>query len=91
MNIPTMRIVSQRISMLIVLLSLISCYEKTDNTHAFTPETSNDKSSELPPPIKAKYLSPDSLLLPTVVPLKKQPETQNNHAHVQAVARQAPI
>lgn len=64
---------------------LCSCSQKTEQPKYSMRQKQipfNAVPAELPPPIKAKYIDPDSIAPPTIIPLKKQPKVIPAHTNV---------
>lgn len=78
------------ISSLILLLCLFSCAQKTKqqiiSSHQ-TQQTVSINPANLPPPIKAKYIDPDSIAAPVVVPLKGKPKVVPAHPNVHPIGK----
>lgn len=68
----------------VVMMCFFSCSPKADNIQELPQPAFNAIPAELPAPLKAKYLDSDSLLPPTVIPLKKRPKTVPTHTNVHA-------
>ena len=78
----------QNYCILFFLISLFSCIQKVDDSTEVAqqkPVTFNAGSAELPPPIKAKYIDPNSIAPPIVVPLKGKPKVVPAHPNVHPV------
>ena len=75
---------------LIILVSLFSCSKKQEQSAVLSSQTAQFitvNPTKLPAPIKAKYIDPDSVASPLMVPLKGRPKVMPAHANVQPIGR----
>ncbi len=76
------------ICLIITCGSIISCFKKEDNPVAIQYEgikIPTVKPEDLPSPIKAKYLDPDSIKPPEIIPLKYKPTVTPAHPNVHPI------
>ena len=69
----------------LLLFGLFSCAQKAEQSIVLPKEPTQILTvnpADLPPPVKAKYIDPDSIAPPIVVPLKRQPKVIPAHTNV---------
>ena len=75
----------KKIGLGVLLIAVCSCAQQPEEQKTTPSQTRTVSSSDLPLPIKAKYIDLDSVAPPIVVPLKGKPKVVPAHPNVHPV------